>query len=392
MRGSVREVRPGVWLIRVDIGRDPATGRRRQIARHVHGGKRDAERAAAKLVTEHGDTQASSSKGTFGHVLDEWMRLIRKRRSPTTIAEYERIIARRLKPELGDIPLAKLTTRDFDQLFTRMEAAGLASGTIHQTRAVARAALNQAIKWGWTATNPAKLASPPPLRREKANPPPLDQLHLVIEHARQHDVGLALLFAVSVALGTRPSETIGLQWQDIDWDAGSVFISRGVVAVNNRGHVKETKTYETRVVEIDDKTLALLADFRGAMEQRAREAIGPRGRLTKNAYVFSRHPDGSQFLEPAAVGKAFTRSAKAVGLDGVSLYDLRHLHASMLLAAGVDVVTVSKRLGHANTSTTLNVYAHMMPGKGRSTANLLGELLHGHPSTALPASHDQEDP
>ena len=94
-----------------------------------------------------------------------------------------------------------------------------------------------------------------------------------------------------------------------------------------------------------------------------------------NSFVFSSTPDGSQPLHPDSITTGFRRLCDKAGLQGVRLHDLRHLHATQLLAAGVPVRTVSGRLGHANAATTLNVYAHFLQASDRQAAEVIEGLL-----------------
>ncbi len=94
-----------------------------------------------------------------------------------------------------------------------------------------------------------------------------------------------------------------------------------------------------------------------------------------DGFVFAQTADGSQPLHPDTITNGFRRLCDRAGIEGVRLHDLRHLHATQLLAAGVPVRTVSGRLGHANVSTTLNVYAHFLEASDREAANVIGGLL-----------------
>lgn len=97
--------------------------------------------------------------------------------------------------------------------------------------------------------------------------------------------------------------------------------------------------------------------------------------LEPAAYVFSHAVDGTRPLHPDNVTAGFRRLARRHGFVGVRLHDLRHAHATQLLSAGVPLRTVSARLGHANASTTLNVYAHVVEGSDAQAAAVIGDLL-----------------
>jgi integrase len=114
-------------------------------------------------------------------------------------------------------------------------------------------------------------------------------------------------------------------------------------------------------------------DTRRERQERLAAACGVE--LGRDAYMFSTEPDGSQPLHPDTVTGGFRRVCERLGLKGVRLHDLRHLHATQLLAAGVPVRTVSGRLGHANDATTLNVYAAFVEASDRNAASVIGGLL-----------------
>ena len=136
--------------------------------------------------------------------------------------------------------------------------------------------------------------------------------------------------------------------------------------------VKETKTHAARRIAVDSETLDALDRRR----ERARQlAVACRLAFKPDGYVFTSDPDGSRPLHPDTITGGFQRLCQRAGLDGIRLHDLRHLHATQLLAAGVPVRTVSGRLGHANAATTLNVYAHFLEASDRQAADVIGGLL-----------------
>ena len=105
--------------------------------------------------------------------------------------------------------------------------------------------------------------------------------------------------------------------------------------------------------------------------------------LGEEAFVFSSEPDGSRPWRPNWVTKRFTARRRAAGIEEFRLHDLRHFMATQMLAAGVPIVVVAQRLNHAGASTTLNVYAHAIPGGDRRAAELLARILgpaHGSPT------------
>jgi integrase len=125
-------------------------------------------------------------------------------------------------------------------------------------------------------------------------------------------------------------------------------------------------------VELDLETLAVLRAHRALAEALARESGV---KLAEGAFVFSRRADGDTPWLPNWTTKEFVRARRRAGLAHFRLHDLRHFMATQMLSAGVPIVTVSQRLSHARVSTTLNVYAHSVPGGDRRAAEVLAAIL-----------------
>ena len=135
---------------------------------------------------------------------------------------------------------------------------------------------------------------------------------------------------------------------------------------------KDTKTHQARRIALDEGTMRELRRHRETMESRA-EFCGVA--LDVNAFVFSDHERGIEPWRPDRVTLAFRRVCDVLDVSGVRFHDLRHFAATNLLSAGIDVRTVSGRLGHANASTTLGTYAHFVGAADRSAAGVLGKLI-----------------
>ena len=153
-------------------------------------------------------------------------------------------------------------------------------------------------------------------------------------------------------------------------------IRRAIASVAGGTVVKDTKTHAARRIAVDTETMDVLARHRRRCEVRA---ITCRLEFDLDGYVFTSTVDGSQPLHPDTVTNGFRGLFAAPDLSGVRLHDLRHLHATQLLAAGVPVRTVSGRLGHANAATTLNVYAHFLEASDRVAADVIAQLLQNGP-------------
>lgn len=378
MRGHLRK-RGSAWELRAYAGIDPLTKRQKYLTRTFRGGKREAEEALARFVTEVSGGGHAAQDTTVGDLIRDWSTLVNRELSPTTARGYDWIVKTYITPTLGKVPLARLRTAQLDRFYGQLRERGgqddkpLSAATVRQVHAIIRRALQQGVRWGWIAANPAALASPPKVRATQLAPPEPGDVVRLIDEARKSDPDLGCFLHVAATTGARRGELCGLRWRDIDFKAGAVTISRNVVeGAGSQVVEKDTKTHAARRIALDPDTTTALKAQRTRMAGRAKACDRPLG---PDAHVFSAEPDGSRPWAPNDVTKAFIRVRTRVGLPAVRLHDLRHFAATRLLAAGVPVRTVSGRLGHANAATTLGVYAHFVEESDQEAAAKLGALL-----------------
>lgn len=361
--GSKRLKGPDRWELRVSVGKDHR-GKYRYVSRIYRGTEAGARKALARLEVECADGKHSPATMTFGELLDTWLE--RATIEATTRNRYKGIVKKDLKPALGNVAIARLQPKDFDDLYAGLSAEGKKPRTVGQIHAVARVALNEAVRWGWIRDNPAQRAKPPKVRKFTPTPPTLAQLAQVVAA----DDDMATILLVAAALGGRRGELCGLRWCDLDGDR--VRIHRAVVDVNGHLLEKDTKTHAERTFELDPITVARLDRLRADMRTRAAD----HGlELAPDAFVFSRDPAGRQPMRPEWVTKGYQRAAKAAGVKGTRLHDLRHLNISLLLKAGVPLAEVSYRAGHEKQSTTTDIYSHVLAGNDAEAPAILAQLL-----------------
>ena len=378
MKGHVRR-RGNSWELRAYVGADPTTGRAKYLTRTFRGGKREADEALARFVTEVSGGGHAAKDTTLSDLIRRWLDLVREELSPSTVRGYERIIRCYIEPDIGRVSLAKLRTDQLDRFYSKLRDEGgqnggpLSPATVRQTHAVIRRALNQAMRWGWIAANPASLARPPRVRTQTLNPPePAEVLRLIAE-AERADPDLACFLLLAATTGARRGELCALRWSDLDKKTGALKIARSIVETQGSTLIeKDTKTHSSRRIALDSGSTAALTAQRSRCQRRA-ETCGVR--LAESAHIFSVDPAGERPWVPNEVTKRFIRIRRSVGLDSVRLHDLRHFTATRLLSEGVPVRTVSGRLGHANAATTLGVYADFVEESDRDAAEKIGSIL-----------------
>lgn len=383
-RGSIQD-RGDRWEIVISLGTDPVTGSRRRRSRTVPKSshtRRQAEKVLTELLTESDQAVITPTAGTIGQVVAAWLDLAEGDLSPTTLRRYRQIADDFVMPRWGDVKLTDLRVPDLDAWYLALtrgdgDRKAMASRSVRQVHAVLRRALGQAVKWGYLPGNPVRDATLPKLPDDEIDPPSMSEVRAVMAKILDPDDPDERMYALVVliaATGLRRSEVCGLRWRDVDLEAGQVRVRRVLVQVERAVYEKAPKTRSSkRPISIDAPVADLLGKYRALCDSNA-AAAGVK--LGSSAWVFSRSLDGSEPMKPDGVTQAWRRYADAVDV-GARLHDLRHAHATELIAAGVDVRTVAARLGHAQTSTTLNIYSHAMKARDQEAAAVIGSKLLG---------------
>lgn len=368
--------RNGAYEVVVHVGRDPVTGKERRVSKSVRIPRRkrtpdEVTQAYAQLVAEVAAGQHGSPSVTVGDLLDRWLAHVRSDLSPTTLHSYQRKVELYLRPALGNVRLAKLTTARVDGLYRSLRATGGEAGTgvsaqtIRHVHTILRRALHQAERWGWVARNVAEVAEPPTVRRDPVAAADVAQLGKLLKHAEAKSTDLGDLVALAIATGARRGELCGLRWSDLDVDA--VTIRRSIIDVGHKLAVKAPKSGRARLVPIGPRIVARL-HARHARMVKAALACGHA--LSHDAYILSDGVDGLEPLHPNLASHRFGRLAKDAKIP-VRFHDLRHAAVTLALAGGAAVNDVAAHVGHSSAKTTLDVYGHAMPAGQRVVADIL---------------------
>ena len=381
-QGSIKRDDSGSWFFVVDV--NGADGKRKQLRRR---GFQTKAKAQAELTKVLGDLQ----RGTFvkptrtkvADYFNEWIAgLPASGRRPSTIASYAANVRLNVLPTLGGLELQSLTALHLDGLYSSLLARGLSMRSVRYVHTIVARALADAEFKDIIARNVAKRSTPPASSATKApemkywTPTELRTFLGSIEG--HHHYPLLRLAAMT---GMRRGELCGLRWADMDLDAGTISIQKSIVTVDGVAVAGEVKTKRSRrVLDIDEATLAVIRRWRATqLEQRLMIGAG----WSDTGLVFT-DPTGSGW-NPNTVSQAFdrlvtpTKKVSRAEADArpprIRFHDLRHSHASHLLAAGVNIKVVSERLGHASVAFTLDVYAHVMPGQQADAAAAVAALV-----------------
>ena len=378
------------------LGRDPQTGKPKFV-RKTHHTESEAKRWLTSVYSDlDRGTLVEPSKLTVAAYLAQWLETIDVRVStgelrPTTRLGYGIVVDRYIVPDIGAVPLQRLTTAELDALYARLLSSGrlqreggLSARSVRYVHTVLRMALAAAVRKGLVQRNVADVAEPPKAKTAKRDAEQARGAWAVGELARflahTHDHRLHPAFRLAAMTGMRRGELLGLRWQDVDLEAGRLTVAQTLVAPRYRLAISEPKTGQSRrTVDLDLETVAVLKEHRKRQAEE-RLAFGPGwgDHPLADDLVF-RSEDGTP-VTPALFSQSFDTQTKAAGLPRIRLHDLRHGHAIQLRDAGVPAEVISKRLGHASVAFTIDTYMSASPPSQQDAVTRLAEALGEAPS------------
>ena len=241
--GAIYKRSDGRWTAQVDVGYQGA----KRLRKYIYGATR--REVQEKLASVQGTVQKGlplpPERLTVGRYLEQWLEgSARQRLRPNTFASYADTVRRHLVPEMGRLPLAKLSPVDVQGLMATKAAAGLSPRTVQYVRAVLRVALNQALKWGLVARNVASLVDGPRVRHQEVKPLTPEEAGLLLEAAKGDP--FEALYVLALAAGLRRGELLGLPWSAVDLDRGTLRVSQTLQRIEGRLQIVEPKTDKSR--------------------------------------------------------------------------------------------------------------------------------------------------
>ncbi|MGI8912454.1 MAG: site-specific integrase [Chloroflexota bacterium] len=371
--GTISRHISGMWRGRLMVGRKPEG---KPDIREVYGQTR-AEvqqklQALQRLVQQGGVTGRHAL--TVAELLEQWLQDCAARGlRQKTLASYRQIVHSYLAPGLGRIKVADLRPEHIRKFLADLTGLKLSPATVRYARTLLHGALRLAMAMDVVGRNVTDPVRPPRYRRPEVHPPaPADVAKLLDAAVNDR---LMALWTLAVYSGCRPGELLALRWQDIDWKIGHLAIRHTLTKVDGAPAViAEPKTARGR------RTVNLPSDAMDALRQHRQRQLEERhllGTEYQNAnLVFCSHTGTP--LQQRNVVRSFKRLLLHAGMSKtIRLYDLRHAHATALLAAGVHPKVASERLGHASVSLTLDTYTHSVQGLDADAAARVQRAIRG---------------
>jgi integrase len=375
MKGHIRERSPGHWSIVLDVP-DPQTGKRRRKWHTFKGTKREAQIESARLISAvQGGTYLEPSKTTLAQFFDRWLDHMGSQISPKSHARYSELARKNIAPLLGSILLTKLRPAAISSAYSkaltdgrRDGAGGLSPQTVTHMHRVLKQALGQAVKWELLTRNPADAVDPPRTNRGMMNTYDLDQTAELIEAMRPTRMLVPTLLAV--LCGMRRGEVAALRWKTVDLASGQLAILESAEQVGSKVRYKTPKSGKGRTLAL---SASLIEELRAHRLRQAEELLKVGVRLSDDTFVVAQ-ADGSP-LQPDTLTQDWVRKLADTSLPRIRFHDLRHAHATHMLANGVHPKVASERLGHSKIGITLDLYSHVLPGMEADAAERVDAAL-----------------
>lgn len=368
MRGNITRRGKSSWRIKFDVETD-ANGRRRTRFVTVRGKRQDAERELTRLLGQaDAGTLVEATKVTVREFIQDWFDSAHGL-SPKTLERYRQLAEQQIFPHLGGIVLQKLKPAKVQEWHGALLKSGgmngrpLSARTVGHAHRVLHRALERGVENETLARNVASVISPPRVEEDEIQILSPEEITSVIHRLNGDE--LYVIAAIGLATGMRRGELLAVRWVDCELDAAAVRIERSLEETRAGLRFKPPKTkHGRRTVSLPPSAVSVLREHRRQqLELRLQLGLGRPG---PDVLVFS-NPDGSP-MSPDKLSRDWSRMCIALGLPRVMLHALRHTHVSALIAAGVDVVTISRRIGHSDPVVTLRRYAHLFNRKTDAAA------------------------
>ena len=309
-------------------------------------------------------------KQTLAQYLSSWLDGVAKPKvRPKTLIHYRFLIGKHIAPDIGSVPLVKLTPQHV-QVFLTAKLESLSPKTCRHLRTCLRVALGVAVKWNLVARNVAALTDPPPTPDRRVRFMSEEELGSFEKAARGHHFEAA--FTLALSTGAREAEILGLQWPRVDLEKKQIDITVQLQRIDGKLTLTTPKTKKSiRTVPMCDIAIRALTAHK--MRQDVDRQLAST-RWHDLGFVFANPCTGTP-LDQRTLVKYFYQIRDSAGIKNLRFHDLRHSCATFLLSKGVPVKMISEMLGHSSTAFTMDIYAHTMPKLHQEAANQMDGIF-----------------
>ncbi len=344
-------------------------GKRRYVSAKKKG---EAEKALRRAMAD-ADRGLVFEAGTLTvgkYLEDKWLPDIKDTVRRKTFVQYESVVRCHLAPALGRLKLVSLTPAHVRALYRKKLGSGLAPRTVQYIHTTLHKALKQAVMDGLIPRNVTEAVKAPQVRREEMQPLSPEQVKTLFETARGDR--LEALYVLAVHTGLRQGELLGLKWDDVDLDDGTLQVRRALTTAKGGPVLAAPKTKGSR--RSVKPTQGAIEALRSHLERQLREVDGAGSLWQENGLIFASE-SGAPLDRRTVTSHRFKPLLKRAGLPPIRFHDLRHTCATLLLTRNVNPKIISEMLGHATIAITLDIYSHVLPNMRDQAAAAMEDAL-----------------
>lgn len=376
MPGSKRRRHDDVWQLIVTMGSD-YSGKPIRYTRTVHcKNEKEADKELARFYVECEDGRQNKAETMTVSAFYDLFRnnYCRIKVKDSTQQRYDVHMRNQIGPYLGKRKMDSIKKYEIQQWINDLSSSGLSPKTVKNTWSLIHTMFEVAITWDIVKSNPCEHIELPRNAKKEADYYSLDEVKMVLTRLMD-DIDKDPLYGTVLVLelfsGMRLSELAGLKWSDLDYEGNKVNVER------QRQHLSDYGTYEsTPKTDKGIRTISIpsfVMDMLKKLELKYKELAILQGiPWSDNYYVISNEDLTPK--NPRAVA-VWWRSYDVPGLRKITFHQLRHTHTAILAHIGIDKYDISDRLGHANFSTTLRTYMHILEPKDDDVADRLGSFV-----------------
>ncbi len=308
---------------------------------------------------------------TLKEYLERWLNdSVKGSVRPVTFESYARLNRRHTIPVLGRVKLKALTPAHLQGFYRAKLDEGLSPRTVQYLHTLLHKALKQALRWGLVPKNVAEAVDPPRAQKKEIKPLSISEARSLLEAAREDR--LEALYVVAISTGLRQGELLGLKWGDIDFEAGTLSVSRTLHRTKNGPLFTSPKTAKSRrKIRLTPTALEALMRHRKKQLEES-EKLG--GLRQDHGLVFS-SLTGTPLNRHNLITRSFKPLLERARLPHIRFHDLRHTCATILFSQNTHPKVVQELLGHSTIAITLDTYSHVLPGMGDQGSGAMEDAL-----------------
>ena len=345
------------------LGIDPLTGVQKRTLKRGFKTRKDAALALAhiKIAVANG-TYHQTRAETYQEIYELWVKQYEKTVEESTYVKTMSIFKNHILPAMGSYKIEKIHV---DVCQKHVDEWAVKLKKFRMVKAYAAKVLDFAIKRGYLRTNPFRYVDLPTNISKKAigvddeaenfySREQLIEFLSCLERESNHKA--YVLFRLLAFSGMRRGEALALTWNDLNFTTNELRINKALsLGKDNRLYVKSTKTGVARTIKIDDKTMAILKEWK--KKQNQDYLLVGINTMKPKQLVFSN--ESNEFLQPTKLRKWIIQVQTKYNLSTITTHGLRHTHCSLLFEAGASLKEVQVRLGHSDVKTTMDIYTHV---------------------------------